>query len=43
VMSLNAHILNQEDPGLQVMFLKEFYRKKTRQLVHSNLKLIKGG
>ena len=41
VMSINAHILNQEDPGLQVMFLKEFYRKKTRQLVHSNLKLIK--
>jgi serine/threonine protein kinase len=43
VMSVNAHILNQEDPGLQVMFLKEFYRKKTRQLVHSNLKLIQGG
>lgn len=42
VMSVNAHILNQEDPALQVMFLKEFYRKKTRQLVHSNLKLIKG-
>ncbi len=42
VMSVNAHILNQEDPGLQVMFLKEFYRKKTRQLVHSNLKLIQG-
>ncbi len=41
VMNVNAHILNQEDPGLQVMFLKEFYRKKTRQLVHSNLKLIK--
>lgn len=43
VMSVNAHILNQEDPGLQVLFLKEFYRKKTRQLVHSNLKLIQGG
>jgi serine/threonine-protein kinase len=41
VMCINANILNQEEPGLQVMFLKEFYRKKTRQLVHSNLKLIK--
>jgi serine/threonine protein kinase len=40
VMNINANILNQEESGLQVMFLKEFYRKKTRQLVHSNLKLI---
>jgi serine/threonine protein kinase len=40
VMSINANILNQEEPGLQVLFLKEFYRKKTRQLVHSNLKRI---
>lgn len=43
VMSINAHILNQEEPGLQVFFLKEFYRKKTRQLVHSNLKRIQAG
>ncbi|MBU1169128.1 MAG: protein kinase [Proteobacteria bacterium] len=40
VMSINANILNQDEPGLQVLFLKEFYRKKTRQLVHSNLKRI---
>lgn len=43
VMSINANILNQEESGLQVMFLKEFYRKKTRQLVHSNLKRIQSG
>lgn len=43
VMSINANILNQEEPGLQVLFLKEFYRKKTRQLVHSNLKRIQSG
>lgn len=40
VMSINANILNQDEPGLQVLFLKEFYRKKTRQLVHSTLKRI---
>lgn len=40
VMVINASILNQADPAIQVKFLKEFYLNKTLQLVDANLKLI---
>lgn len=40
VMAINANILNQADPAIQVKFLKEFYLNKTLQLVDANLKLI---
>ena len=43
VMAINANILNQAEEGLQVKFLKEFYKNKTMQLVDANLRLIQAG
>ncbi|MCW4026113.1 MAG: cyclic nucleotide-binding domain-containing protein, partial [Candidatus Bathyarchaeota archaeon] len=43
VISINANLLNQSKDSLQVKFLKEFYKKKTSQLVDANLKLIQAG
>ncbi len=43
IMAINANILNQSEYGLQVKFLKEFFKNKTVQLVDANLKLIQAG
>ncbi|RPJ82266.1 MAG: hypothetical protein EHJ94_02490 [Deltaproteobacteria bacterium] len=40
VMSINANLLNQASPQVQVKFLREFYMNKTVQLVEANLRLI---
>ncbi|MFH2065146.1 MAG: serine/threonine-protein kinase [Pseudomonadota bacterium] len=43
VMSINASLLNQASPEVQVKFLREFYMNKTVQLVEANLRLIQKG
>ena len=39
-MSINANLLNQASPQVQVKFLREFYMNKTVQRVEANLRLI---
>ena len=43
IMTINANILNHSKESLQVLFLREFYKVKTMQLVETNLKLIQAG